>query len=241
MPNGFQAGTTAHPRGFRAPASLRAVALAGLFLLTGPAAASGSAAHAALDPPERLALQRCGVDAAEFDRLLALDQAAFDQDFDGGWRAVASGEGCRLAAATLIEAYLLHSRPSPPPSPLLLRWHAGQMLAMAGQVERSLAYFEGAYERGDDPDTVAWNLYVEGTLAFLRRDRDALVAAREALAAQPVSEEEKAARRQFLEDNPRIRMPEGFIDKPQNLDVLERLLACFDGPYEQAYGGQCGN
>jgi hypothetical protein len=155
-----------------------AALLASLLCSGATPAASNSAAWASLTPPQRLALQRCDVDADGFDRLLTMDQAAFDQDFDGGWRAVAKAQGCRLAAATVIEAYLLHSRPSPPPSSMLLRWHAGQMLAMEGLTNRALAYFQGTYKQGDDPDTPAWNLYVDATIAFLRGDRAGLEAAR---------------------------------------------------------------
>ena len=47
---------------------------------------------------EQFSLVDCGVDQAERDRLMALDVRSFDQDFDGGWRAVSYRDGCELAA-----------------------------------------------------------------------------------------------------------------------------------------------
>lgn len=47
-----------------------------------------------------------GGPACEHDRavLLALDQPAFDQDMQGGWRALAA-KGCELEAAELIRLW----------------------------------------------------------------------------------------------------------------------------------------
>ena len=74
---------------------------------------------------------------------------------------------------------------------------------------------------------------------MLQRDRKVLAALRNELAALPVSEEEQAARRQFLEENPNVSMPESFVEEPQNLSVLDRLLRCFDSEYAAAYNGDC--
>ncbi|MEQ8433194.1 MAG: hypothetical protein RIA71_03045, partial [Oceanicaulis sp.] len=55
------------------------------------------------DRAERLA--QCGVDEDRLAALLALDQDAFDQDMNGGWRVVARQDSCRAAAADLIEVW----------------------------------------------------------------------------------------------------------------------------------------
>ena len=34
-------------------------------------------------------------------------------------------------------------------------------------------------------------------------------------------------------------MPQGFVEQPQNLGVVDRLLTCWDRPYAEAYSSQC--
>ncbi|RFB05835.1 hypothetical protein [Parvularcula marina] len=191
-----------------------------------------------LPEAQQTRLAACGVDAGELSRLLELKQRPFDQDFEGGWREIAGRDGCRLAAADAIESYMLFARPYGPEHTKILRWHAGQMYAYEQRTDKAIAYFRATY---DDVESVAfpgpeWNLYVDATLAFLRGDYDALVAARDELAVQPVPEERKESRRKMLADNPNMTMPEGFIDAPMNLNVVKGLVDCFGKPYSQAYG-----
>lgn len=191
-------------------------------------------AHAQLSAPARERLARCGVDEARFEALMALDHQSFDQDFSGGWRPVGQEPGCERAAADLLIAYMDHSPHFNPERPGVIGWHAGQMLAMSGDTGQAIAYFDAA--RFDSAD---WNLYVDASIAFLQRDRAAADAARAELATLRPSAEEIAARRQFLAENPHITMPDGFIDQPQNLNVVDRLLACWDASYAEAYSGDC--
>ncbi|MEM9839763.1 MAG: hypothetical protein AAF830_11510 [Pseudomonadota bacterium] len=198
-------------------------------------------AFAVLPEAAQAELTRCGVNEAELDRLLALDQRAFDQDFQGGWRAITKEESCGKAAAEVIKAYLAYSTPTPPNSIGILRWHAGQALASDGFEQEALPFFRASFHnnasQGEELD--AWDHYVIATIAFIEKDRERLVAARDAIATFVPSEETKAARRRFLEDNPEITMAEGFVDQPMNLNVVEGLLACFGKPYGDAYGGEC--
>lgn len=188
----------------------------------------------ALAPDARTRLAGCGVDETRFLSLMALEQNAFDQDFSGGWRPVGDEPGCEQAAADLLIAYMDQSPHFNPERPGVIGWHAGQMLAMSGETEQAIAYFDAARFSNAD-----WNLYVDATIAFMRRDRAAAEAARADLATMPPSEEEMAARRQFLADNPHIRMPDGYVEQPQNLNVVDRLLTCWDAPYADAYSGAC--
>ncbi len=196
------------------------------------ASPGGEAALADLGEEHADRLAQCGVDEARLTSLLALDQDAFDQDMAGGWRVVARQDGCWAAAADLIEVWRDHSENLE--AAYSLNWHAGQMRAMAGEPQAAIALLERA-----KTDSEAWNHYADATIAFLDRDRAALEAARAELAELRPSEEEMAARRQFLEDNPTITMPEGFVEQPQNLPVVDRLLSCFEGSYAGAYGGEC--
>lgn len=205
---------------------------AGLLLL--------QSAFAALPPASQAELERCGVDEAALNEYLALEQNDFDQDFKGGWRGVSYRDGCSMAAAELIKAYILYSVPTEPKNLSLLRWHAGQALATDGFEADALPFFRGAYHQSikiGEPDP--WNLYVDATIAFLENDREGLVKARDRLAAVPVTDEEKAAKQKFLDDNPEIFMPEDFVDDPGNLSVVKGLLACFGQSYREAYTGGC--
>ena len=197
------------------------------------AACSGSATEGAIavpafTPVSASDLEVCGVDAVERERLLALSPDEFDQDMTGGWRPVSERPGCELAAATVLEAYITENGIKPDTG---MYWHMGQLLALSGDHEAAVPWLETS--RGADP---VWDLYVDGTIAFLTQDRSGLEAATDSLALVEVSEDEKAMRRQYLEDNPDVTKPEGFVDEPWNLHVLVGLLACFGEPYSVAYG-----
>lgn len=200
------------------------------------AALHGSpAAQAAIDdlgPARTERLAACGVDAERLAALLALDQQAFDQDFTGGWRTVAARDGCDTATADLIEVWRDHSPNKTSDS--ILHWHAGQMRAHAGETDAAIALFNASRS-----ESRAWNLYVDASIAFLRGDRPALEAARAELATLTPSEELQAARRSIMADNPEIVFPDGFVEQPQNLNVVDRFLACFGGSYAGAYSGEC--
>ena len=173
------------------------------------------AAAVAATPP---AADPCAYDR---DRLLALDQNAFDQDLKGGWRVLAQNPKCYVAAADLIRDY----REAHHSSDSILFWHEGQMRAFAGQNDAAIALFEKS--RHKEPDPTGWNLYVNGSVAFLRHDRSALRSARDKLAALP---------------KPPDWPPTGPDGKPVNfpwplnLNVLDGFLACFNQRYEKAYG-----
>ncbi|MFZ1989457.1 MAG: hypothetical protein WAW96_06755 [Alphaproteobacteria bacterium] len=191
-------------------------------------------------------LQRCGVNETGLEQLVALPLSEFDQDVQRGWRPISARKGCDRAAAEVLTAYMLYSRPSAPDNLKSLRWHAGQVLADAGESARAIAFFQGSYEpTPKDGSPNAWNLYVDGTIAFLRKDRATLDKATTALAAIPVSEETKAERRAIMAEqrkaNPgvTINYPKGFVDDPPNLSVLKGFQRSFDKPYAEAYGGHC--
>lgn len=200
-----------------------------LALLTSPIS---EAALADLGPERSAALAECGVDAARLNELLALDQQAFDQDMDGGWRPVGWEPGCESAAADLIAVWRTHSGNMIDRG--IIDWHEGQMRAHAGETEAAITLFEQARS-----GSAAWNLYIDATVAFMRRNRPALEAARAELAQMRPSEAEMAARRRFLEENPDVTVPEGFAEQPMNLNVVDNLIACFGRSYREAYGEGC--
>ena len=185
---------------------------------------------------------QCDIDRTEFNILMKLPFRDFDQDFSGGWRAVSNMKGCENTAITLIEYYIIFHKHTSLSHLKTLRWHAGQLAANIGNYPYAVALFETnlkAEEADLTDDELLWQLYVRGSISFLERDLNSLKEVRKKLAAIPVSEKEKEARRKFLKDNPNVRMPDGFVEEPQNLNVLDRLIECFESDYKEAYKGNC--
>ena len=170
------------------------------------------------------------------EALLALDEHAFDQDLSGqggGWRAIASIPGCELAAADLLAAY----QAKHPGSNSILAWHEGQMRASAGQYERAIPLLESA-RKPTDQDNAGWNYYVDASVAFLRRDKPALLAAHKLLSAVPYPENVgmPPLKDGFIEFTTQPGQPSLKMRWPPNVDVVAGLIACFDKSYAEAYG-----
>jgi len=159
------------------------------------------------------------------DALLALEPDAFDQDINGGWRMVAKRDECRLPAADLIKSYRrMHEAELSGGKASNLRWHEAQLRASMGQTQAALALFETTYSGRPD-----WDAYVAATIAFLRGDRDNLVAARDQLAkVPPPSNFDQMALEYERRTGRRIRWP-------ANLDVVDGLIRCFGKSYREAY------
>jgi len=170
----------------------------------------------------------CSYDRAA---LVALDENSFDQDLDGGWRAL-SAKGCDHAAAEAIRDW----RAAHKAEGSALYWHEGQMRANAGETDAAIALFRRARTRTGGDQGGAWALYVDGSIAFLRGDKAGLETARATLAAPPrPADFDEVAR----DDKGKpILMPDGSalrIQWPLNLGVLDSLRRCWGQTYKQAY------
>lgn len=165
-----------------------------------------------------------GVHAAEcaYDhtKMLAMEFYAFDQDMTGGWRSL--DWSCQPQILDLLHDYReAHKQDLPKSRYNLLAWHEGQVRANMGDYVTAVPLLSGWLE---DPMAVIRD-YAQATIAFLNRDKPALLAARAKLAAEP--------------------MPEGFDPSslgnfkwPLNLNIVDGLAGCFDKPYEEAYGSE---
>lgn len=166
--------------------------------------------------------------------MLALNVRTFDQDRTTGWRSLADREGCKAAAADLIAAYRDANAGSlSQQEQRSLRWHEGQMRAAAGQTEAAISLFETTRRGGMGPYDRVMDLYLDATLAFLRRDRTALEQARADLVAVPQPDSFAAAverTRTMYGDEAANAMR-----WPSNLDFVDGFLTCFDRPYSEAY------
>ena len=110
--------------------------------------------------------------------LLALPYWQFDQT-PSGWRSFADRKQFH-EAAMLIEAYL----PRHPELKLnelaMLHFHAAQLFAFGGETAPAIRHLRRAnVPNGSSGFPSRWNDYVAATQAFLKRDRAALLAARE--------------------------------------------------------------
>ena len=188
------------------------------------ALSAASTSHAVAADPE------CTYDP---ETELARDAVSFDQTEGQGWRPLYDA-GCYIEAAGLLRDWrALHEgefeRSDPRQASLarILLWHEGQMWAFAQDNETALPLMQQAYQEEDTIHDRAWNRYVDGTLAFLRRDREALDTATAELAAVPQPPGWASA---VGQDGKPISLP-----WPQNLDVLQGLARCWDETYATAY------
>lgn len=161
----------------------------------------------------------------EQNALLALDLEAFDHDMDGGWRTL-EVKGCGLEAANLIRDWR-RAHGTMGSADALLSWHEGQLRADAGQYAAAIKLFDAARNPAAEDAKWGWNLYVDGSIAFLRGDRDALEAAGVRLAALPRPAELKDAI--GADGKPRA------VRWPMNLRVLDNFLRCWGQSYRVAY------
>ena len=215
----FQRIKVPFPQGNRMRFSRRSTAL---LLITASLSAlpvSANEGNACLTPDER-------------ERLLALDMDAFDQDMQGGWRVLAATPGCQVTAAELIRDWReKHQR-----SDAILFWHEAQVRAETADTEGAIALFRQSL-KPDAPGNRAWNAYVEATLAFMAKDRPALLRAHETLlqVEPPEDMEVKDGKVDVTMDNGQTYT----LRWPPNIDVVEGLMHCFDADYATAYGQAC--
>jgi hypothetical protein len=126
------------------------------------------------DEPDCGALFRTHMDS---DLVLAYEE--FDQTPGRGFRALAMA-GCSTEAADLIEAYIETNQAGQ----RSLRWHVAQLRATAGDYPRAVESARQVLSESEDFSArpLRWNDYVLATIAFLERDREALVRHRDRVA-----------------------------------------------------------
>ena len=171
-----------------------------------------------------LAAAAPGQTTCTYDRAtLKLGIDAFDQDLNGGWRTLEAKPGCTAKAAEMLRYY----RERIQSGIRSLYWHEGQLRAELGEIEEAIGLLSQNRHASDED---GWNDYADATIAFLRNDRSALLAARDRLAHRPPP----TGRRYVDRDGAPVAAPPW----PENLDVIDRLITCFGRPYREAYS--CG-
>jgi hypothetical protein len=205
----------------------------GLLILALPLLCGFGGAAAAQAPQKPYA--ECVKDPETY---LAMSYPDFDQGVrpvagasrqEWGWREIANQEGCETAAAILISQWReRHGASLDPRSQSFLAFHEGQMRATGGDYQTAIPLIEAGRGFFNDP---AGQAYVDAMVAFLRSDRDALIAARERLLAVPEpanwAETQRAFKEQAGQD----------MKWPLNIEATDSLVRCFGKPY--ADGGKC--
>jgi len=103
------------------------------------------------------------------------------------------------------------------------------MRAFAGQEDEAIALFDLTRKSQDFDADFGWNYYVDGTIAFMRGDREGLSRAIERLAAVPEPEANSFTR------------PDGTVVEmswPPNMNVLAKFERCWGRTYAEAYGAR---
>lgn len=106
--------------------------------------------------------------------LGSMPYAWFDHQPDSGWRALAK-QGRYREAGEMILRYLRLNLHLLPYEVSNLQFHAGQMFAFNNDNAKAVECFTKAVLIPDDHDTIIkWNNYVNGTIAFLKKDKEHL-------------------------------------------------------------------
>lgn len=158
----------------------------------------------------------CKLEEADLNANRGLTWQQFDQQAQirTSWRSLIERE-CYDAAVRAYTDYLARGVvPSSERWQTTARFHLGQSLAYAGHVEEAARMIATA-RRETEIGEQRWNLYVQGTYAFLIRDREGLASAFRELKSQPGQ------------------------SNAINAGVLSGLLHCFDKPYRIAGAPAC--
>jgi hypothetical protein len=154
----------------------------------------------------------CALTAERARELLSQTPETFDQSLEGG-RLQLEMRHCYVQAGLLADLYVNEHRSSLNESQIRgIKFHAGQSYARSGVPLYELAA-AGMLETNTEipSSTLNWNVYLLGTVAFLKRDLAGLKARHKELQESPLTPGNK-----------------------MNLAVLDSLIRCFDDLYLSA-------
>ena len=140
-----------------------------------------------------------------------------------GWREIARQEGCETAVAMLMSQWReRHGAALTPRQRSFMAFHEGQFRAGGGDYSGAIPLIE---EGRHAFSGAAGEAYLDAILAFLRSDRDALLAARERLLAVPEPSNWAELQRKFKEQAGQD------MKWPQNIEATDTLVRCFGKAY----------
>lgn len=165
----------------------------------------------------------CTLSSAKREALLDLSFKQFDQQQGSGWRPLYASK-CYMEAAMLLKEYVKR-HPRTAQDQYMLPFHTGQLFALAGERAEAIGWMEKGYSN-DKFDPINWNAFVDANVAFLKHDFKALLKQRDLINQEPP-----------MTDRPGV--PRWAVGKKMNLDVVDGFIACFEKPYDVAYGDEC--
>ena len=136
----------------------------------------------------------------EYQRIMILSMDDFDQS-NIGFRAHSNNYEL---TSMLIPEYIRTNEISEPVA-ANLHWHLGQIHAFNNNIEAAIFEMK---QSSLDAKPIYWNCYVDGSVAFLERDKEELISQLELLRAQ---------------------------DNQMNIVFLEKFVKYWDLPYWEAY------
>lgn len=113
------------------------------------------------------------------DPRIDVSYAEFDQSDAHGWRSMVAQRRFD-DAANLIQDYLKGQPALSRDQKALLRFRRGELLAIQGKNKAAIADLRQAYATAGSALSPSWNLYIDGIISYLDRDRAKL----ETIAAQ---------------------------------------------------------
>ena len=135
----------------------------------------------------------------EYDRLINLSLDDFDQSSEGFRKHYANYELLSLIIPEYIQVNKIADNQA-----RNLHWHLGQIHAFNDNYEAAITEMKQSYAGGP----IYWKCYVDGSIAFLEKDKPALEKALSTLRQQ---------------------------DNQMNIEFLEKFLKYFDQSYAEAY------
>lgn len=156
----------------------------------------------------------------ELKKYLVQDLRKFDASPDG-WRGLTAKGICRKEAADLIHDYREHHNLTIH----VLFFHEAQLRLFNQNYRHALLLLRNSFVPRAE-DKFGWNDYVRATMAFAKRDVDALKTFGDKIASLPYPENSELVGI----DGQKVKMK-----WPRNLEVVDGLLKCFDKDYETAY------
>ena len=136
----------------------------------------------------------------EYTRLMQLSLDDFDQSYTGFRQYSDNYELICLLIPEYIRVNQLSAHQT-----TNLHWHLGQMHAFNDNIEEAISEMQ----QGDwESSPIYWKCYVNGSIAFLNKDKPKLLEALETLRQQ---------------------------ENQMNIEFLEKFVKYFDRPYSEAY------
>ena len=142
--------------------------------------------------------------SSKVQAMLNMDFWEFDQT-EHGWRSLDTNE-----AVKIIGLYIRSNTQLLPNDKAILYFHAGQIYAEMGDYKTAIEQLELSKQSPKDWVEIAWNAYVDGTIAFLNNDTEALL-------------KEKAILERYKDKKLENSKGEIFYPHRTNFNVIEQL------------------